>query len=301
MIVDIDHAGLPLASAIINFYPFIVFYIKRMFENMFDPSQSVNVTYVTKDAKVINNVEIVDPKIQFSDDIIKSNIKEFVYGYSNRLKPIVVKMSDGKEHFIKFKGRNVTAEQLASGDFTGESPLINRRLTWCDMLYMAATEACRDKYVLITRFPMDTYFNQFSTKVRITTLKNTENIMVNSTYYPFYPKIREKDIGCNTSNMFSDTLTFSNLFLKSIVGDYDGDQCGVKAAWTVEAKEPKGERVTKNMEANEELKKMSNSKSYFIDLGATNIKVSTNEAIQSLYSLTKVLDVDKDKLTDPVF
>ena len=32
-----------------------------------------------------------------------------------------------------------------------------------------------------------------------------------------------------------------------------------------------------------------------------NIKVSTNEAVQSIYSLTKILDADKDKLTDPIF
>lgn len=47
--------------------------------------------------------------------------------------------------------------------------------------------------------------------------------------------------------------------------------------------------------------KIINSKSYYLDLNCTNIKVSTNEAIQSLYSLTKILDLDKNKLTDPVF
>jgi prophage maintenance system killer protein len=47
--------------------------------------------------------------------------------------------------------------------------------------------------------------------------------------------------------------------------------------------------------------KIIESKSYFLDLNCVNIKVSTNEAVQSIYSLTKVLEVDKDKLTDPVF
>lgn len=56
-----------------------------------------------------------------------------------------------------------------------------------------------------------------------------------------------------------------------------------------------------SVEANEECRKLIESKSYYLDLNCTNIKVSTNEAIQSIYSLTKVLDADKDKLTDPVF
>ena len=56
-----------------------------------------------------------------------------------------------------------------------------------------------------------------------------------------------------------------------------------------------------SVEANEECMKIIESKSYFLDLNCVNIKVSTNEAVQSIYSLTKVLDVDKDILSDPVF
>ena len=47
--------------------------------------------------------------------------------------------------------------------------------------------------------------------------------------------------------------------------------------------------------------KIINSKSYYLDLNCVNIKVSTNEAVQSLYSLTKILDTDITKLSDPVF
>lgn len=56
-----------------------------------------------------------------------------------------------------------------------------------------------------------------------------------------------------------------------------------------------------SVEANDECMKIINSKSYYLDLNCVNIKVSTNEAVQSLYSLTKILDVDASKLTDPVF
>lgn len=65
------------------------------------------------------------------------------------------------------------------------------------------------------------------------------------------------------------------------------DQVGVKGVWSVEA--------------NEECMKIINSKSYYLDLNCVNIKVSTNEAVQSLYSLTKILDADSSKLTDPIF
>ena len=41
----------------------------------------------------------------------------------------------------------------------------------------------------------------------------------NNTYYRFYPKIREEDIGSNTSNKFVDTLNLSNLYLPGMGGD----------------------------------------------------------------------------------
>ena len=79
----------------------------------------------------------------------------------------------------------------------------------------------------------------------------------------------------------------TNLLLKGFNGDYDGDQVSVKGVWT--------------QEANEELEKFINSTSNYIDLGGSNIRVSTNEAIQSLYCLTKILPSDTDKIEKPVF
>ena len=41
----------------------------------------------------------------------------------------------------------------------------------------------------------------------------------NGEYYKYYPKIREKDIGIDTSNLFVDTLRFSNAYLSGCGGD----------------------------------------------------------------------------------
>lgn len=213
---------------------------------------------------------------------------KFILSFAHRLEPITIKdPSDNKEMRLVFKGTRVTKEQYAKGNTLGQSSLINRDLTWCDVFYMAACEACKDKVILITRFPIDSYFNEFPSLVRVSTIKKTEKVYVGRTYYPFYPSIRQSDIGKDTSNMFIDTLTFSNLHLKSIVGDYDGDQCAVKAPWSEESIR--------------ELTKLINSKASFLDLSGINIKVSTNEAIQSIYNLTKVLKEDESKLVDPVF
>lgn len=84
-----------------------------------------------------------------------------------------------------------------------------------------------------------------------------------------------------------DTLNICNLQLKAIGGDYDGDTVGIKGVWL--------------QESNKELREFIKSKSHYINFSGNNVRVPSNEALQSLYSLTKVLDQDKSKLTNPVF
>ena len=66
----------------------------------------------------------------------------------------------------------------------------------------------------------DSYFNQFPTKVNVSSTKVTEPMVINNKSYRHYPKIREADIGKNTSNLFVDTMNICNVFLGAIGGDY---------------------------------------------------------------------------------
>lgn len=65
------------------------------------------------------------------------------------------------------------------------------------------------------------------------------------------------------------------------------DSVGVKGVWI--------------QESNKELRDFLNSKSHYINFSGSNIREPSHEAIQSLYSMTKVLDQDTDKLTNPKF
>ena len=110
---------------------------------------------------------------------------------------------------------------------------------------------------------------------------------VGNQYYPKYPKIRQEDLGKDTSNMFIDTLNISNLFLAGIGGDYDGDQVTVKMIYSEEA--------------NEELMKIIDSRRNLLGLDGKGVRESDKEAIQAMYSLTRILDEDKKKIINPVF
>jgi hypothetical protein len=53
----------------------------------------------------------------------------------------------------------------------------------------------------------------------VSSTKETEPVAYNGVYYPYYPKIRESDIGMDTSNSFVDTLQMSNNYLAAMGAD----------------------------------------------------------------------------------
>lgn len=288
--IDLDSIGLPLAAICANFFPYMLYHIRNWFDRQF--SDVTKIMVVNKKEKKTEYVTVEDWQSIFNDERIKKELDRFMHGMSNRFVPVKVPLKDGKEHDLMFKGFVVPEEKIADEIKEGKTditkfPINERSLTWCDIIYMAAYEICKDKMTLISRFPIDSYWNQFPAKIRIISTIETEPMIVNNTYYKHYPKIRQTDMNKNSSNRFVDVALPNNVRLGSIGGDYDGDTISSKAVYSIES--------------TEELKGLINSKKHYISLGAENEMTTTNEGLQSLYSLTMVLDADKSKLTDPIF
>lgn len=291
MLVDCQHAAVPLASLLANFLPFIIFQVKRWIDNELTGDIAA---YNTKTGKV-EYITVDDIQMQFTEDVIKDQIDNFIHGYSDRLAPFTFKWN-GRDINLKFQGTYATDEDNEQAIKTGTNIVdkqnlttgdIDRVITWCDIFYMAAVEATRDKCVLITRYPIDSMYNQFPSQIIVASTNETEPMHYKGTFYKYYPKIRPEDIGSNTSNTFVDTLRVSNLMLKIILGDYDGDQVSVKGVFT--------------KEANEECIKYINSKLNYIGMDGKTIRITQNEAVQAIYTLTLTMSSDQSKLKDPVF
>lgn len=58
--------------------------------------------------------------------------------------------------------------------------------------------------------------------MHITSTIQTEPMVVNGKFYKWYPKIRQEDIGSNTSNKFIDTCQICNPYCKMMLADFDG-------------------------------------------------------------------------------
>lgn len=280
IMVDIKHCALPLAATCANFLPYMIYHVKKFFENEFAAG---SMTVAKKNGEK-TEVRIKEPMIQFSDERISEELHRYIHGFSNRFIPVTVEMEDGSVYPLKFKGRRAEGVNNINPE-PGDSVLIDRTLTWCDIFFIAATECTKDKTVLITRYPMDSAYNQFPSKIRVASTVETEPVFYGNNFYKYYPKIREEDIGSDTSNKFVDTMRISNLLLSAIGGDYDGDTVSAKGVYT--------------KEANEELEKFIDSKANYISLSGKPLRTSSNEAIQSIYNITRVLD--GTKLDEVVF
>lgn len=274
IMVDTDHCAVPLAAACVTFYPFIMYYLTSFFNK--ELSGRYELEMISSKTGELQTVELGNWQETFSPLNLKAQLDRFIHGFSNRFIPIEIPTKNLKYPcYFQFKGNRMSEEEYAKTKGVGLPDAMSRTLTWCDLFYMAAVEVTKDRCVLITRYPIDSCYNQYPSLVRIASTTETEPMVINGQFYPHYPKIREEYIGKDTSNMFIDTLQMSNAMVKVMGGDYDGDQVTLKGAYFEES--------------NKELREYINSKRQFIDLSGTNMRIVSKEGAQSLYSLTLIL------------
>lgn len=282
--VDMDHCAVPLAACISAFMPFVLFNLRNYFDNAFSGGKTLPI--YDSSGNLLKTMDIKDYQIQFSEDRFKKEINRFIHGYSNRFIPLEVECIDENGKTVKYnmriKGFSVSEEQWKTKTGLTEHPFC-RTATWCDVLYLCAMEAVKDKHVLVCRYPIDSIYNQFTTLVNVNSTIRKTQVIIDGQYYPFYPLIELDDIGKNTANKFVDSLNLSNLYLSGIGGDYDGDTATLKGIYTIEA--------------NKELNKVMKEKYNFVNSGNKGVRQIGNETIFSLYSLTASIPSDDDKYT----
>ena len=158
MMADLDHSIIPLYAVITQFRDFIIFHLRRFFDNEFQGKE----TYpIINDNGEVKYVVVEDPEITFSDDRIEVEIDRFLHGLTNRFVPVEIPVKGtSQKYYMRFLGTGVPPETIQKndkGEFINVNPesILQRRMTWCDLFYIAAYEATLNKHVLITRFPVN--------------------------------------------------------------------------------------------------------------------------------------------------
>lgn len=219
--IDMFHSGIPLAKCLIVGYDFIMRYCLQFFADNFRNRTEYPVyKLIDGEYKMVDSVRITDQLERFTTSYMEKKINRFKNSHATRFELITIKTVDGAEIPIHMAGQ---FKSLRPGS-PDASTILNRPMTWTDLFYQAAVNTLSDKYVYITRYPIEGYNSIFpSLCLPMSTIDtipaNITNLDGTVTEYERYPIIDLKLPTDKISNKFNDTVTISDLFLDAIGGD----------------------------------------------------------------------------------
>ena len=268
-IVDFEHCGLPLANCISNATPFFAGWLINFFRRTIE---SIGNKYPYLDLKTnkLTYVTPKDPSVTFNDKYCEKLIDIFIHSPSQRFDTFDLPNEEGLPAKLVFTGKlkdkkEEAPKRLGVGD---------RFLTMTDVFYMAACEIYRDRYVMISRYPISGFQSLYPCKVRpLTTLQTCEVQIPNGEFYKYYPVIDLNLPKNRIPSQFIEVFIMPNVYLSTLGADYDGDQISVRTVFSQEA----------NKECEEMFKRATN----FVSANGSAIRSTTNEAVQCLYAFTK--------------
>ena len=274
--IDVIHTGVPLSLCLSMAYPIIKYGLTEWFTRKFEANSNKISILVPNDSNdpsrgyTTKIVETDRPMEKFTDDYLHKIVDIYIHSYRNRFDLIKVPTKGDKNAIIAFA-------------YTSEGREYVRPLTWTDALFQVSYDMLKDKHIYVTRYPMVDYLSIFVNKIRLlSTVKTIPEIEVATynngkivgvgTKYKYYPVIDFSADEEKINTLFVDTLTMSNLYLKTLNGDYDGDTVSF--------------RMVFSEEANEEAHNLINSPKNYFNLKGDMIRDVGNEAYLTYYNMT---------------
>lgn len=240
------YTGVPITQLVVLFDLFYVNWIQNFMQQ--HENDIVLISESTGKPKDIPILEI------FTKDTIEKLLQLFVKAESYRFQTMCIESESGDIYkMIMFK------EEL------------ERDFTLMDLLFLASNEIIKDKYIYLTRYPIESMGSIYPSKISILSTRKTEPKTVNSTYFKNYPVVIP-DYPSTDNNLIM-TVIPNNSYLDDLGGDYDGDTVSIRGVYS--------------KEACDEAEKLIKSKISLLNQnGMLTKSVGEKEALQALYTLT---------------
>ena len=194
--IKFGYTGVPLSQLITLFYPFFVKYI----EDFIKIHREELTRFKSPEGE---DIYISNLDEQFSAKGIEKMLEGYIKNIEGRFATLTVRDKNGNIHPVP-----IFSEQL------------KRNFTLTDIIYIAAVDICADKHVMVTRYPVESFLNIYSSKIKILSTKDTVEMKLPDRYlenypviYPDYP-VREE--------VFVDSVRPSLLVLGALGADFDG-------------------------------------------------------------------------------
>lgn len=244
MPANFEKSVIPLFAAIKCFAPFVVNGVREIITDYLKGSEYVysvkgrNLT--EKHASKLKNKNEYK-RIRLANDWQTILTSSYIYNLielyhdspEHRLDPFTLPTEDGDEIEVVYYEDDGTDIDLEADIATAASKLKTLRLI--HLFYMAAVDKIIDKYVYITRYPIEDHNSTYPSGIEIIPYKRTGKVTVGDTEYKYFPIVNyEKDIKV-ISSMFTDSLVIFPGYLSALDGDFDGDMINVIGIFTKEA------------------------------------------------------------------
>lgn len=259
--INFYHTGLPIATLCSLFYPFVYKWITEFFDNKL-LNQKVSWVSEDGDTKIID-----DLRSKFNSKWIEKTIKSFIKSPGGRFEKISLFEENKKEYYL-YMTLHIDGKEIM------------RPMSLTDLLYQACEDICKDKHIVVTRYPLTEYSGVFTSGIFVMSTLDTVSVITNGREYKYYPKIDYTKTQDKVSISFIDTMVMSNLYLSVMGADYDGDQVSVRGVWTQES----------NKNCNNNMKSLKS----IIDINGNMFRTTTRETLQTFYNLSKgILKIQK--------
>lgn len=262
-IVSFTHCAIPISLICTLFFPFMLHELRNFFKEQYELLNNKISDLSEYNPKLSGSADLIDFNFYYNEDYYKKLMDVFTRSYEDRFKKVEIPLKQEQPYPIYYKIR------LQKEDGTE----IVRDMTYTDVLFIAANRAASDKHVFLTRYPITNHLGSIPSKINISSTTQTDKLYYNGKLFKFYPRIDLSMTPKEVSTYFYDVLKMSNVLLKAFGGDYDGDQLSIKGIFS--------------QEANAECDRIVRGKANILDINASNVRKSTNECIQTLYTLTK--------------
>lgn len=224
MSVDYSHSSVPLSMVLECFEPFIEYGFKNWVKSQINGSEYI----FSKNPD--GSLKRIPLASHWEQCMLHENIHDLIKLYTDskehRLDYFTVEAEDGSQiplGYITDDGN--VASSSDDTEFTTKKTI--RPITLCELFYMIAMDTCKNKQVMITRFPIEDYQSVYPSLMNIIPYEKTKVAAINGTTYERFPDISLSDIGrkheSDVGENFNDTLQMFPTYLKALGADFDGD------------------------------------------------------------------------------
>ena len=217
-IVDFTHCAIPIALICTLFFPFMLHEMRNFFKEQYELLNYKINDLSEYHSELSGSADLVDFEFFYNEDYYKKIMDVFTRSYEGRFTKVEIPVKQDLPYPIYYKIR------LERPDGT----IIERDMTYTDVLFIVANRAAANKHVYLTRYPITNHLGTIPSKINISSTLRTERLLYNGVEYNFYPLIDLNMSKTEVSTYFYDVLKMSNLLLDSFGGDYkQGHYCSL--------------------------------------------------------------------------